>query len=325
MGESHTSAPQRMAVIELGEADVCEQFAEQLCQRGRAIVARQPARSRALAIAMVGVLATPLLGLIPDNEKKLARLQSIIDIQRAESHQGATFAVDTAGLQVRMKKLGAPADSTEQALMEQLAQLYNSYRGWVAQNDELLGSLVIKVSVDGAGAVTRVEPVAAKLNDGKFIPTLVAGMRAWQMPQEGGAEIILPLLFIPQGMDAQTVVQWERTVRAPRSPDGMADLAKGPPAIPVIPATLPMAVARTPTPSAPKPKLEAKPVIVVTANRQMTLRDHPRYSANSLREIDERTELSIVERRGDWLKVRLADGSASGFVRKEYVTAAENG
>jgi hypothetical protein len=39
-----------------------------------------------------------------------------------------------------------------------------------------------------------------------------------------------------------------------------------------------------------------------------------------VREVRESTQLSIVESRGDWLKVRTAAGDQVGFVRKEYVS-----
>ncbi len=77
---------------------------------------------------------------------------------------------------------------------------------------------------------------------------------------------------------------------------------------------------RTAVAATAKPKAQAKALIVVVANRPLALRDNPRYSANSVREVREATQLSIVESRGDWLKVRTAAGDQVGFVRKEYVS-----
>jgi hypothetical protein len=332
-------------VIELSENDAVDKaLAEQLCRRGRDIAASHPMKSRALAIAMVGVLAMPFLGLIPDSETKLERLQALIENQRAANDGSAVFAVDTSGLQVLMKNPGAQKDPVEQAVVENLAQLHNTYRDWVEGNEELMGSLVLKVNIDGSGAVTRVEPSASKLNDTKFVPTIVADVRSWKIPQDGGAEIIVPLLFIPKGMDAQTVVQWERTVRGPQASSPLPEFAKRPapsiqpatwvtplpnvqaaPQLGAVQAAAPLPAVKAVVAPVAKAKVDAKPVIFVKANRQLALRDHPRYSANAVREIDDQTRLSIVERRGDWLKVRLADGSSTGFVRKEYVSEPENG
>jgi hypothetical protein len=69
-------------------------------------------------------------------------------------------------------------------------------------------------------------------------------------------------------------------------------------------------------------KAKAQPTALATvkANRQLAIRDNPRYSGKSLRDVDEETPLSILENRGDWLKVKLADAGPIGFVRKEYVS-----
>ena len=88
----------------------------------------------------------------------------------------------------------------------------------------------------------------------------------------------------------------------------------------MAPPTARKPIATATATAAPKPKAEAKPLPVVIANRQLAIRDNPRYSANSVREVEEATQLSILENRGDWLKVRTAQGGVTGFIRKEYVT-----
>jgi hypothetical protein len=158
----------------------------------------------------------------------------------------------------------------------------------------------------------------------------------------------VPLLFIPKGMDPEMIVQWERRVRrAPGDDDSPGVLAIAParpatkvtemaldsaaitpmqkeqksvaaaPAQPQI-AAKPIAVATLAPPA--KAKVQAKALVVVVANRPLAIRDNPRYSANSVREVEEATQLSILEHRGDWLKVRSAAGGQVGFVRKEYVS-----
>jgi hypothetical protein len=52
----------------------------------------------------------------------------------------------------------------------------------------------------------------------------------------------------------------------------------------------------------------------------VAIRENPRFSAKTVHEVDEDTELSIVENRGDWLKVKIADAGFVGFVRKEFVS-----
>jgi hypothetical protein len=52
----------------------------------------------------------------------------------------------------------------------------------------------------------------------------------------------------------------------------------------------------------------------------VAIRENPRFSAKTVHEVDEDTQLSIVETKGDWLKVKIADAGLMGFVRKEFVS-----
>jgi hypothetical protein len=58
---------------------------------------------------------------------------------------------------------------------------------------------------------------------------------------------------------------------------------------------------------------------VVKTTRSVALRQQPRFAAEQLHEVEAETELKLIERKGDWMKVRLADARAVGFVRKEYL------
>jgi hypothetical protein len=61
-------------------------------------------------------------------------------------------------------------------------------------------------------------------------------------------------------------------------------------------------------------------LIAVKTNRSVAIRENPRFSAKTVREVDEDTQLSIVETKGDWLKVKITDAGFMGFVRKEFVS-----
>jgi hypothetical protein len=173
---------------------------------------------------------------------------------------------------------------------------------------------------------------------------VIDDVREWKFPNGGteAAEITVPLLFIPKGMDPEMIVQWERKVRGgPRdhSPEKPLPVAMVRSSISAtekvaIPAAVTQAQKSTiatteAAPKAnsevrvvptPKPKAEEKALAVVMANRQLAIRANPRYSANSVQEVEESTPLSILENRGDWLKVRTAKGGVTGFIRKEYVS-----
>jgi len=315
---------------------------------------RYTVRARAMTIAMVGILAMPLCGLMAGDENIWEKLQALKEAERAAKPQSTVLAVDTSGLSVRSKNASVSTKELfEQAAMEHLARLHHTFNSWADRNQELMGSVSLKLMVDTSGNVVRVEPVNSHVNNSSFIKTVMDDVSEWKFPKNNAeaAEIIVPLLFIPKGMDPEMIVQWERKLRAgPRDdkprvlpvataavantiPEKVAEIAIASPLPtvqeqkivtpqPVVPQVAPAAVVKpiavaTAAP-APKPRAEAKSLPVVVANRQLAMRDNPRYSANSVGEIQEATQLSILETRGDWLKVRT--GGQVGFVRKEYVS-----
>ncbi|MDP9129909.1 MAG: AgmX/PglI C-terminal domain-containing protein [Candidatus Binatota bacterium] len=314
-------------------------------------MAKLTAKIRAMTIAMVGLLAMPLCGLMAGDENLWAKLQALIETERVTKTQSTVLAVDTLGLSVRSKSASASTKELfEQAAMEHLARLHHTFNSWSDRKQELMGSVSLKLMVDASGNVVRVEPMNSHVNNSSFVKTVIDDVREWKFPKGSAeaAEITVPLLFIPKGMDPEMIVQWERTVRrAPGDDDSPGALAIAParpatkvtekaldiaaitpmqkeqksvaaaPAQPQI-AAKPIAVA-TGAPTA-KAKAQAKAIVVVVANRPLAMRDNPRYSANSVREVQEATQLSILEHRGDWLKVRSAAGGQVGFVRKEYVS-----
>ena len=312
---------------------------------------RYTVKARAMTIAMVGILAMPLCGLMAGDENIWEKLQALKEAERAAMPQSTVLAVDTAGLSVRSKNASVSTKELfEQAAMEHLARLHHTFNSWAERNQELMGSVSLKLMVDTSGNVVRVEPVNSHVNNSSFIRTVMDDVSEWKFPKGSAeaAEITVPLLFIPKGMDPEMIVQWERKVRSgpredssprplPNTTALAAALPTGKPADVAVAAPLPTLHEQkfvTPVATAPqaapkpvavatvaktvKPRVEAKPLAVVVANRQLTIRDYPRYSANSVRDVEQATQLSILEQRGDWLKVR--SGDQVGFVRKEYVS-----
>lgn len=314
-------------------------------------MAKLTAKIRAMTIAMVGLLAMPLCGLMAGDENLWAKLQALIETEKVTKTQSTVLAVDTLGLSVRSKSASVSTKELfEQAAMEHLARLHHTFNSWSDRKQELMGSVSLKLMVDASGNVVRVEPVNSHVNNSSFVKTVIDDVREWKFPKGSAeaAEITVPLLFIPKGMDPEMIVQWERTVRrAPGDDDSSGALANAParPATKVtekaldIAAITPMQKEQKSVAAAPahpqiaakpfagatvaptaKAKAQAKAIVVVVANRPLAMRDNPRYSANSVREVQAATQLSILEHRGDWLKVRSAAGGQVGFVRKEYVS-----
>jgi hypothetical protein len=134
-------------------------------------------------------------------------------------------------------------------------------------------------------------------------------------------------------MDPHTVVQWERNVRSAQEeekPAASPRVANKEPAVVERREASSRSASRSAEPNTTKPSTVRLPepkneaiLIPAKTNRSVTIRDNPRFSAKVVHEVDEDTQLKILETRGDWLKVRMVDAGFTGFVRKEFVSPVD--
>jgi Bacterial SH3 domain len=303
---------------------------------GPAAGKRTSARTAVLVVAAVGILAIPFCTLLFMRAKLLP---VFIGIQSRPVNTGsAVLAVDTLALTVQSKNASAQLKELfEQAAVGQLARLHRTYSRWANLNHELMGSLLLKLTVDTTGAVVSVEPLASHVTNASFTKTVMADVRKWKFPGGGleATEITVPLLFVPKGMDANTVVHWERKVGGAQKGDMPATNPRGANEIaaptgdqtlkpsPSLPHSDRTNIARLSPVRSPKPKAEEKLLIAAKTNRPVAIRESPHFSSKKVHEVDGDTRLSILENRGDWLKVKIADAGSIGFVRKEFVSPVE--
>jgi hypothetical protein len=118
-------------------------------------------------------------------------------------------------------------EAIQKTVTNQLSSLQQTYDRWSQKNPNLMGSLVVKMKLDAAGNVVKVEDVASRLPDTSFRNAVLDELRKWKFPKAkiGAAEFTVPLLFIPKDMASATIVRWERTLKSP--------LARPPTALPV--------------------------------------------------------------------------------------------
>jgi hypothetical protein len=294
------------------------------------------ARIAVLAVVAIGVLVMPAVILLSSRAHLLPKLPIFIGSGARPVNTGsAVLAVDTFGLSIQAKSNSASTrEVLEQVAVEHLARLHRTYSRWADTNGDLMGSLLLKLTVDATGKVVSVDPLASHVTNNSFTKTVMEDVRKWKFPKAGveAAEITVPLLFVPKGMDPDTVVQWERKVRSAQegeTPAGDLRAANKAPistvaeptqtALPSVPAAVQPSTTKSSTVHFPKPTTEEVPIAVKT-NRSVAIRENPRFSAKKLHEVDEDTQLSIVETKGDWLKVKIADAGFIGFVRKEFVS-----
>lgn len=251
----------------------------------------------------------------------------------ADNQESAVLAVDGTGLTIRSKNPTA-IEPYEKATVEQLAKLHPIYAAWAKEHQDMVGSLLIKVIVDESGDVVRAETIASRPPNGDFTKVILSEIRQWSFPagDTEQIEITIPIVFVPKGMDSNTIVQWERKTRAGEKEPKLPVAAR---AIKPAPAAAPGADKRAPTPPAVNGKRDilqqaappstqnrtrAKPLAASVATTQAVgLRDQPRYSAKRVLEVGAETKLNVIENNGDWLKVKVADKGPIGFVRREFI------
>src|SRR5215475_9629265 len=293
-------------------------------------------RIAALAVAAIGILVIPIVTLLSGPGHLLPKLPIFIESRTRPVNTGsAILAVDTFGLSIQAKKDSASTrEVLERAAVQHLARLHRTYSRWADTNGDLMGSLLLKLTLDAKGKVVSVDSLASHVTNSTFTKTVLDDVQKWKFPKAGvqAAEITVPLLFVPKGMDPGTVVQWERKVRSAQEGETSVEDLRVATSAPIsaegerVPAALPSAshviqssTVKSSTAHSAKPKKE-EVFIVVRTNRAVAIRENPRFSAKTVREVDEDTQLSIVENQGDWLKVKIADASFIGFVRKEFVS-----
>lgn len=294
------------------------------------------ARIAVLAVAAIGILMVPFVTFLSSRAYRMPKQPTFVGSRaRPANTDSAVLAVDTFGLSIQAKTNSASTQEVlEQVAVEHLARLHRTYSRWADANGDLMGSLLLKLTVDATGKVADVAPLASHVTNTSFTKTVLDDVRKWKFPraQMEVAEITVPLLFVPKGMDPETVVQWERQVRSAQEAETQAgDLRaaskapistggeRQPTVLSAVPPGIQPSAAKASTVPVAKPKTE-EALIAARTNRSVAIRENPNFSARKVHEVDEDTELSIVENRGDWLKVKIADAGFIGFVRKEFVS-----
>ena len=294
------------------------------------------ARIAVLAVVAIGVLMIPLATLLSNRAHLLPKLPIFIGSRARPVTLAVRFLrwIHSVLVYKPRSNSASTRDVLEQVAVEHLARLHRTYSRWADANGDLMGSLLLKLTVDATGKVVSVDSLASHVTNTTFTKTVMDDVRKWKFPKAGveAAEITVPLLFVPKGMDPETVVQWERKVRSAQEGETPAgDLRAAtkapistvgestPTALPSVPPAVQPSATKSSTVHLAKPKTE-EVLIAVKTNRSVAIRENPRFSAKTVHEVDEDTQLSIVETKGDWLKVKIAGAGFMGFVRKEFVS-----
>lgn len=107
-------------------------------------------------------------------------------------------------------------EAVQKIVTNQLPSLRQTYDKWAQKNPNLMGSLLVRIKLDAAGNVIKVEDVASRLADSRFRKAVLDDVRKWKFSNAkvGAAEFTVPFLFVPQDMAPATIVRWERTLKS---------------------------------------------------------------------------------------------------------------
>lgn len=216
----------------------------------------------------------------------------------------------------------APVDGSKIArrIENHLQQLREIYRQESAANGALVGNVLLQFKISGAGEVSQVSELSARINDAPFKSAILAEVAKWSFVDIAPEPLTVtcPLLFVREGMDITTLVQWEKSFANASANSQPVRHAESP--APVAAAK----TARATTPPAMAAKIAPRPVNEEFSVKYSTsLRKKPDFSSASLTTIAAGTRVTLLSKSGDWLEVRLNAAEPSGFIRKEFVKPVE--
>ncbi len=290
-------------------------------------------RAGCLLIASTVVAASILILTQAESSEPRRRSQRaiILPLKEPASLKGesAVVAVDTLEVNVRGDDNSRSLqDSFEQAAIKQLAMTQQSYKIRAQQRPDLMGTLTLKLIVDKKGTVTRVDARASRMSDHGFVDTLTADAGMWKFPEGAeSVELTIPLVFVPKGMDPNSVVQWERSVfpaqqKCIAAPEPVKAVAQRKTEKSTNPRTGQLATIRNGSSTQAAAETAPPGSIAAIANRPIALRDQPLFSARKIYAAESGAQVTILERKGDWVRLRMKDSGLTGFVRKEFLSPA---
>ncbi|HEY6368219.1 MAG TPA: AgmX/PglI C-terminal domain-containing protein [Candidatus Binatia bacterium] len=293
-------------------------------------------KTTALAVGAIGILLLPMSYLISARKQLSPGLSILANAEpQPSTAQSAVLAVDALGLKIQVKNAPPSAQERfENVAVRHLARLHRTYSAWYRSDEDLMGSLHLKLKIDALGKVVSIHPETSYLANASFTDAVMAEVRNWKFPKGvlDGAEITVPLLFVPKGMDPSTAVQWERNIRRTEEQEripfvlpiagGSSTLKEAKQASKPVPPTADSHRPERIQASSlrqQEPRVEKEELGGFKTSQSVALREKPRFSSKTVHEVDRDTELTVLGNEGDWLKVKLAAANSVGFVRKEFV------
>lgn len=209
-----------------------------------------------------------------------------------------------------------------------LQSLRELYRRESERDPTLMGAMMLQLAVEAGGEVTGVKETASRVTNNEFKKEVVAEISKWNFGEfvPEGATIHCPLLFVREGMDITTLVNWEKSLgpvasmwalaqsgsppeKQKKLPEPKKVTARGDKSVRAITKKTPRKVVTT----------EAFQATVYRIKYGTVIREGPNFSSPAVAKFSSGMKVRVIGKNGDWLEVRYADGGPHGYIRKEFL------
>jgi cellobiose-specific phosphotransferase system component IIB len=196
----------------------------------------------------------------------------------------------------------------------QLQPLRELYRSESEKNPNLMGSMLFQITVGPSGEVILAKEVSSRITDADFKKAVAVEVSKWWFQDlvSDNAIIFCPLLFVREGMEISTVLQWEKSLGNFAEKSTFAKVNLPPP-------QYPKAALATPERQGPSGALKSAATTVYKIKYPTTIRSEPSFASSAVASFGSGTKVTLLSRHGDWLKVRHQENGPAGFIRKELV------
>jgi hypothetical protein len=264
-------------------------------------------------------------------------------VKEESSRKLPTWNIALGDLVILARDMGFDVQAGKDALIDeakiagriesQLQTLRDLYRQEISKNSALMGGVVLQLSINSSGEVTKVREIASRIGDNDFRKAVIAAASTWSFDQVLSQEstITCPLLFVREGMDITTLIQWEKNLSQAGDKPALAKLKLDIEQAPQITAIRTPSVRQTsskeiavgPQPGQlPKAQSPAEGTLY-QMKYTTVIREEPNYSAAAVARFTTGTKVILLGQSGDWYEVRY-DGGPRGFLRKEFIAPADS-
>ena len=222
-------------------------------------------------------------------------------------------------------------------IASQLGELNKAYARWSEADPSTSGTVSLKLSIEPAGKVAKVEEALSRLSEHRFLDVVVAEVRQWKIPlgRTKTVKISVPLIFIPAKAELSQLAVEGQT----REPALLRDDH------PTTHTSFALEEAEPPSPelqTLAKNETTLKPhtlgrlerdhdteVAIAAASleteteiaRTAALKHEPRFAAEAIEKVGQGTRVTVLRKERDWIKVKVQTSGNVGYLRKENLAA----